>query len=217
MPRARRSDGDATKARILDAAGQLIAQNGWAQTTNKAIAKMAEADLAAINYHFEGRDGLYRAVLIEAHAHYLNEDRLREIADSDVAAEDKLGILFETLIAKLHEKDVWHGKVFIREIFTPSPHLFNFFENEGARKFQIVRRIIASITGLNENDPKILPCIFSVIAPCLILLMTGMPMPGPMQALNQLPSKQLAQHFKVFSLAGLQAIAAQPTESAVND
>ena len=86
MPRARRSDGDATKARIIEAAGQLIAQNGWAKTTNKAIAKNAEADLAAINYHFAGRDGLYRAVLTEAHAHYLNEARLREIAGSSASA-----------------------------------------------------------------------------------------------------------------------------------
>ena len=209
MPRARRSDGDATKARIIEAAGQLIAQNGWAKTTNKAIAQTAEADLAAINYHFAGRDGLYRAVLTEAHAHYLNEARLREIADSKASAADKLGLLFETLIEKLNEKDVWHGKVFISEIFSPSPHLQNFFENEGARKFQIVRRIIAEVTGLNENDPRIIPCIFSAVAPCLMLLLTGMPVPGPMQALGQLPAKQLAEHFKTFALAGLKAAVAQ--------
>ena len=53
MPRARRSDGDATKARIIEAAGQLIAQNGWAKTTNKAIAKNAEAVLHAVFERFE--------------------------------------------------------------------------------------------------------------------------------------------------------------------
>lgn len=58
MSRNRRSDGDATKAKILDAAGNLIAQHGFAQTSNKAIAQAAEVDLAAINYHFNGRDGL---------------------------------------------------------------------------------------------------------------------------------------------------------------
>ena len=63
MSRAGRSDGDLTKSKILDAAGRLIAQDGFAKTTSKAIAKLAEVDLAAINYHFDGRDGLYRAVL----------------------------------------------------------------------------------------------------------------------------------------------------------
>ncbi|EEH69933.1 transcriptional regulator, TetR family, partial [Acinetobacter sp. ATCC 27244] len=57
MSRARRSDGDITKSKILEAAGQLIAQNGFAKTSNKQIAKTAEVDLAAINYHFDGRDG----------------------------------------------------------------------------------------------------------------------------------------------------------------
>jgi AcrR family transcriptional regulator len=55
MSRNRRSDGDITKARILDAAGNLIAQHGFAQTSNKAIAQAANVDLAAINYHFKGR------------------------------------------------------------------------------------------------------------------------------------------------------------------
>lgn len=73
MSRARRSDGDLTKSKILEAAGRLIAQLGWAKTSNKEIVKLAEVDLAAINYHFGGRDGLYQAVLSEAHAHYLNE------------------------------------------------------------------------------------------------------------------------------------------------
>ena len=58
MSRAGRSDGDLTKSKILDAAGRLIAQDGFAKTTSKAIAKLAEVDLAAINYHFDGRDGL---------------------------------------------------------------------------------------------------------------------------------------------------------------
>jgi AcrR family transcriptional regulator len=84
MSRTRRSDGDVTKSKILEAAGNLIAQNGFAQTTNKAIAQIAEVDLAAINYHFEGRDGLYKAVLAEAHTHYINEQQLFELVQSSI-------------------------------------------------------------------------------------------------------------------------------------
>ena len=115
MSRTRRSDGDVTKSKILEAAGNLIAQNGFAQTTNKAIAQIAEVDLAAINYHFEGRDGLYKAVLAEAHTHYINEQQLFELVQSSIPPIKKLEIFFETLISKLVEKDIWHSKVFIRE------------------------------------------------------------------------------------------------------
>ena len=62
-----RTDGQATRERILEAAGELIGANGYAQTTAKAVADRAEVSLTLINYHFGGREGLYRAVLIEAH------------------------------------------------------------------------------------------------------------------------------------------------------
>ncbi|WP_035367305.1 TetR/AcrR family transcriptional regulator, partial [Acinetobacter haemolyticus] len=104
MSRARRSDGDLTKSKILEAAGQLIAQNGFAQTSNKQIAKAAEVDLAAINYHFDGRDGLYKAVLAEAHTHYIDEKRLLELVESSLPPTQKLEIFYEAIVNKLIEK-----------------------------------------------------------------------------------------------------------------
>ncbi len=165
MSRARRSDGDITKSKILEAAGQLIAQNGFAQTTNKEIAKLAEVDLAAINYHFDGRDGLYRAVLAEAHTHYINEQQLLALVDNPLPPTQKLETFFATLASKLVEKDVWHSKVFIRELFSPTSHLQAFMQSDGARKFQAVRKIISQVSELDENHPALLPCVLSVVAP----------------------------------------------------
>ena len=65
--RVLRADGEVTRSRILEAAGELIALHGFAETPSKAIATQAGVDLASINYHFGSRGGLYQAVLIEAH------------------------------------------------------------------------------------------------------------------------------------------------------
>ena len=103
MSRAGRSDGDLTKSKILDAAGRLIAQDGFAKTTSKAIAKLAEVDLAAINYHFDGRDGLYRAVLAEAHTHYIDEQELLTLLNSSKTPTEKLEaffVLFSRILLK---------------------------------------------------------------------------------------------------------------------
>ncbi len=105
MSRARRSDGNITRESILEAAGELIAEKGFAQTTNKEIAKKASVDLAAINYHFGGRDGLYLAVLTHAHHHYLDGEQLARLAASELPAEDKLGIFLETFLSKLSNPD----------------------------------------------------------------------------------------------------------------
>lgn len=209
MSRARRSDGDITKSKILEAAGQLIAQNGFAQTTNKEIAKLAEVDLAAINYHFDGRDGLYSAVLAEAHTHYLNEQQLLALVDSPLPPTQKLETFFATLVSKLVEKDVWHSKVFIRELFSPTSHLQAFMQSDGARKFQAVRKIISQVSELDENHPALLPCVLSVVAPCMMLLIVGSNLPAPIQDISKMNAQQLVKHLMTFSLAGLEAIKQQ--------
>ena len=85
--RAQRSDGGATHSRILEAAGELFASTGFAETTNKMIAAQAEVDLASINYHFGSRNSLYQAVLLEAHNRFVSVESLRQLAASDLPAK----------------------------------------------------------------------------------------------------------------------------------
>ncbi|HBT4723580.1 TPA: CerR family C-terminal domain-containing protein [Klebsiella variicola subsp. variicola] len=209
MGRARRSDGDATRESILEAAGELIAEKGFAHTTNKEIAQKAGVDLAAINYHFGGRDGLYLAVLTLAHHHYLDGAQLAELAASDMPSEEKLGVFLETFLTKLNNPDDWHGRVFARELLAPSVQLGDFVNTEGAKKIQSVRRIVGEAAGLSEDDPRLLPCMLSVVAPCMMLMVAGNRMPGPVQEIVAMQSKVLTTHFKLFSLAGLKAIREQ--------
>lgn len=206
MGRARRSDGDVTRENILEAAGELIAEKGFAQTTNKEIAKKAGVDLAAINYHFGGRDGLYLAVLTLAHHHYLDGDQLAELAASERSSEEKLGVFLETFLTKLSNPDDWHGRVFARELLAPSVQLGDFVNTEGAKKIQAVRRIVGEAAGLAEDDPRLLPCMLSVVAPCMMLMVAGNRMPGPVHEIVAMQAKALTSHFTLFSLAGLKAI-----------
>lgn len=51
-----------TKEQILNAAEQLIAEQGYAGTTVRNIVSQAEANLAAVHYHFGSKEELFRAV-----------------------------------------------------------------------------------------------------------------------------------------------------------
>lgn len=206
MSRARRSDGDATKSKILEAAGQLIAQNGFAQTSSKQIAKAAEVDLAAINYHFDGRDGLYKALLIEAHAHYIDEQYLINLVESSLPPEEKLENFINAFVEKIKDNNQWYSKVFIRELVSSSPQLYNFMENDGSRKFRLVCKVISQVSGLDENDPALLPCILSIIAPCLMLIIAGTNVPSPIQSITYMDKSKLVKHLTKFALGGLQSI-----------
>jgi AcrR family transcriptional regulator len=52
-----------TRERVLKAAERLFAERGYEATSVRAIVDKARVNQAAINYHFAGKEGLYREVL----------------------------------------------------------------------------------------------------------------------------------------------------------
>ena len=60
-----------TKSLIMDCAAKLIAEYGYAKVTSKSICEKAQVNVAAINYHFDSREGLYTEILNKVHEHML--------------------------------------------------------------------------------------------------------------------------------------------------
>ena len=52
-----------TRERLIEAAGQLFADHGFRKVTVREICRVARANVAAVNYHFGDKLGLYREVL----------------------------------------------------------------------------------------------------------------------------------------------------------
>lgn len=67
-----------TKQRILDAAEQLFAHQGYHGTSLRAITTAADVNLAAVNYHFGGKEGLLEAVFLRR-LEPLNATRLEQL------------------------------------------------------------------------------------------------------------------------------------------
>lgn len=55
---------NSTKERILDAAETLFSEHGFAETSMRDITKVAEVNLASINYHFGSKEELINAVFM---------------------------------------------------------------------------------------------------------------------------------------------------------
>jgi AcrR family transcriptional regulator len=53
----------ATRAALIEAASPMFADHGFEATRIRDIADKARANVAAINYHFGSKMGLYQAVL----------------------------------------------------------------------------------------------------------------------------------------------------------
>src|ERR1700730_15154350 len=55
-----------TREQLLEIAGQVFCEKGFAGATGKEICERSGANAAAVVYHFGGMDSLYGAVLQEA-------------------------------------------------------------------------------------------------------------------------------------------------------
>lgn len=62
-----------TKARILEVASTLFAENGFEGTSIRDIASAAEVNLAAVNYHFKNKNNLYCATFQMAYERMAKE------------------------------------------------------------------------------------------------------------------------------------------------
>ncbi len=67
-----------TKQRILDAAERLFARDGYHATSLRSITTEAEANLAAVNYHFGSKESLLEAT-IDRRLRPLNEVRYGQL------------------------------------------------------------------------------------------------------------------------------------------
>lgn len=203
-----RTDGDATRARIIEAAGPLFAASGFAHTTAKAVAKRARVSLASINYHFEGRDGLYRAVLIEAHQRAINLSDLRDLAGSGLSASQKLKSFIGQLVTQATDRQLgWHMDVLAREILAPSPLIGALIQTAMPPKLAIVMQVISEITDIPPGQPALLRCFLSALTPCTVLLLMARGVPGPLHEVRQMPPEVLTDHLHAFAMAGLERIA----------
>jgi AcrR family transcriptional regulator len=77
-----------TRERILKAAERLFAERGYDATSVRAIVGKARVNQAAINYHFAGKEGLYRDVL-RAAFHALTEHQLAHAEETRAMSREQ--------------------------------------------------------------------------------------------------------------------------------
>jgi AcrR family transcriptional regulator len=82
-----------TRERILKAAERLFAERGYEATSIRAIVAKARVNQAAINYHFAGKDGLYREVL-RAAFRALTEHQLAHVEEMKTMSREQALVEF---------------------------------------------------------------------------------------------------------------------------
>ena len=209
-----RADEKATRDHLLDVASHVFAEHGFDRATGKEITRRAKANVAAINYHFGGMDGLYAAVIKDAHDRLVTVEELSAAVDGASDPRLKLAAVMHLFAAAITgpADSSRYFRVLGREILSPSPALKKLDEQLRLPKARIIKKLVAELIGVPESHPAVPRACISVMAPCLMLLIadhSSIRRIFPAFKLTPKDAETLGEHLTRFALAGLTAIKEQ--------
>jgi len=215
-----RDDPEATRRRILSAAGELFAERGFRATTMREIALRARVNLAAAHYHFGSKQDLYLEV-VRAEFDKL-EKRLATRGASPGASLDRLSrkdleemlrLRVETMLETVLDASSVHGAIMQREMADPSDALpvivKQFIDPQRRAMDRLVARLAPEL-----SQAEVERCTRSLVGqtffylthrPALLLLLGRSSYPRGL-------TRDAAAHITAFSLGGLEKLAAERRE-----
>jgi len=210
-----REDGAQTRQQLLEVAGRLFAERGYARATSKEICELAGANIAAVNYHFGSKDGLYAAVLEEAHARLVSIELVTTATQSNADPGEKLRLLLMQVVSQIagRGQDTWALRVLSREIMAPTRMMDRMIANQIQPKFKLVAGMIADTLGVPASHPAVSRCMVSIIGPCGFLLITNPDWQKQIFPSLTFDPQALVDHMVTFALGGLKAVAASVKRS----
>lgn len=204
--------------RLRDAAEKLFSKHGFADTSVRDITAAANCNVAAVNYHFGGKENLYTEVwrhnlLLLRNNQLAGIEKVMSKSQGNPSLEDLLKSLAETFIGLLVNEadDSRLLKLMMREML--DRHLpQNMFADEvikptlGATQ----EALLKICPGLQPSQAALI--VFSVIGQLIhavrIRTMFGQSNVGDLPILNL---TEMINHIIKFSAAGIRACASEKT------
>lgn len=160
-----------TKERLLTAATRVFADRGFKETTVREICTLAGANVAAVNYHFGGKDKLYSAVLGAFLSFAFSRFPIDVGVGPDSQPEDRLKAYIRGLLYRLlgdgdplYEK---LGKLFMAEILEPSEQFDTMSELYIGPTYEALQQIVRELLPSADED-IVHRCAGSVVGQCLL-------------------------------------------------
>jgi len=213
MSRAGTLPATDTRERLLQAAGLVFSEAGFRAATVRDIVRRAGgANIAAVNYHFRDKEGLYAAVLEhfarEAVAKYPPHGGL----PPDASPEQQLHAFVRALLLRVFDQghQSIHGKLMAREMIEPTRALDRIVEQMIRPLYGRLCAIVKSLAGPRVSLARIEASAKSVVGQCLFYKHCS-------PVLERLEGRRpdhrdldaLADHIVAFSLHGIRGKAAR--------
>lgn len=199
-----------TRQRLLDVACELFAKKGFKSVTIADICTQAQANIAAVNYHFGTKEDLYIAAWRHAFVYAQQIYPIYGNLPAEASAKQRLRATIYSMLHRVMDtgKLGYAGQLLLREMGQKSiiSHELRQSVIEPIRMH--VNALMTELAGEDVPNEQVRLCTFSFISQCLSIGFKGgrMPLEFADKPVNDEMVEMFTDHILEFTLGGIAAI-----------
>jgi AcrR family transcriptional regulator len=207
LAQANEQHSNETCRKLLEAAAEEFARHGFGSARVRQIVDAAQVNLAAVNYYFGGKEGLYRATLrylagqLHAKPPHAQPERTPE-----ERLERRIFAILDRFIGA--ERPSPLGRVLAHEAMDPTGNLEPLLENTMQPELERIEAILREIAGPGVGESQLSHAALGILGQCLLYLYARPAVERISPSLR--PGAQtcrfLAEQITQFSLGGVERL-----------
>ncbi|MBU1039829.1 MAG: CerR family C-terminal domain-containing protein [Proteobacteria bacterium] len=207
------AEDNSTRERLLKEARTVFAELGLKNATIRDICTRAEANVAAVSYHFGGKERLYIAVLRD----YIERENRRHPRDQGVTPEsppqERLRVYVRSILLQTLDggdaADERLSRQLTQEFIEPSQHFGEIFEQFCRPAHRLLLDIVGKLLP-EADDLTVSRCASSIFGQCVLFdfAKEALSRMSPESALKPSNVEQITEFIMQFSLGGISRLRA---------
>jgi AcrR family transcriptional regulator len=199
-----------TRQRLLNAACITFAEKGFRDATVAEICETADANIAAVNYHFGDKEKLYDEVWRYAFSITAEVYPLDGGLPENPTTEDSLYSYASAILHRIFSEDETglFAKLLYREMAAPTLALDRIAKEALAPQNKYMRTVVEKALGEGMATDQFHHCMHSIIGQCAFFNFSR-PLRERVMGKKSIPEEEIeaiARHIAKFSLGGLKEI-----------
>ncbi len=200
---------DPTRAKLLKAASAAFAERGYYATTIREICMRAGANVAAVNYHFHDKIGLYTEDLQQS-VRAKNFESIRDAFDRSAPPEETLRAVIRMRLQGMRSGTVpdCQLRIMAHELARPTPVMSRMINKVSRPIYQRFLELVGKIIGLPTDHEKTRMCVHSIMGQIVLYVLATPVLVRLWPELDMTPAQldRIADHISDFSLAYLREV-----------
>ncbi len=166
--------GPGTRRRLLDTAAELFATKGYRNVAVRDICEQACANIAAVNYHFGGKDKLHVAAIDHARERALQEDptAVGPKPAGPLTPEQKLRRHLRGMLGRAFATGPagWYLQIVLREMSEPTPALRHAMDAHLGPHQRRLEAIVGQVLGQDPDQDAVKDLSATILANAVFYL-----------------------------------------------